>query len=937
MVSVQTSRGSGDELTPGAAFGFGYHKLVMPFTSRFARLPVTKVVLLLGVLGLCVLLLGIAVTGCTKPAVEQPRLEIETHLMKEPEALFERHLLFEAMTVSSWTFDRQAEPWLVHDVDLDAAAVHAVEAVFLEPRQGAVRLYWAGPGKRFSTARSLTLQAEEVPEPHQRFRFEVAIHPEWKGRIDRLRIDILNEPDGEFNLAEVLAWRWEPRPEALAAGLDKSFEVDLETDARNAWLAAPGIVIERRAQVADNQTLSFAVGLEKGVTGPVTFRVEALIGASGDEDPGAPEILFEKTLEPRRDAGEWHEETVDLAKLAGRSCRFRFRTRVATPDGSAETAPLDLTHGFPLWAHPVLLGPAPEDDRPNVILISIDTLRADRLGAYGYPRATTPKIDAWAKRAVLFENTVVQAPWTLPSHASILTGWSAMRHGANQFTAVSRQLETLPEILRAAGYTTAAITGGGILRPRFGLSQGFDSFRYWPRILADEELESGMSHALEWLETHHHRRFFLFFHTYEVHYPYVRREPYFSRLASREALEQSGTRIEMRPGGVGEDLSWEGDYFVARRPGSEKWAKGLTEAEKELVSSLYDSGVAYMDAHLGRFLERIEALGLDKNTLIVLTSDHGEALGEKDKAGHNYLDEHNLMVPLLFFFPDGHGTDGHGTGRRISEQVRSIDILPTLLEKLDLGREERRLDGVSLLGLIDETAEDFPPEAWSYASSANYGLALRYRNRLKYIYNNTAWRSLAGREQLHDLSRDPLERRDLAPHHPETPALREKIEAYIETHHEGLRLEVANFSPGRLVARLEGLGHSQVKTADPSCDCVEWIPGAIPRISLASGQRTTLQLEPASPTMTLRVRYLGPGGTEVATFSRTVQLNDLEEPLSFVLTDGAFEPRQAFEPEELEPPFTGFKLWRYGESAQAAPTRQDPRLLEELRALGYVQ
>ncbi len=152
--------------------------------------------------------------------------------------------------------------------------------------------------------------------------------------------------------------------------------------------------------------------------------------------------------------------------------------------------------------------------RPNIVLISVDTLRADRLS-----QATSPRIEAWAeRRAVAFHNTVAQAPWTLPSHASMLTGSGALRHGVNHsYQVAPEELTTVAERLHAAGYTTAGIAGGAWLDPQYGLAQGIERYRGWSsEQRGDEELEAHAPLAARWLDELQ-EPFFFFLHTFDVH------------------------------------------------------------------------------------------------------------------------------------------------------------------------------------------------------------------------------------------------------------------------------------------------------------------------------------------------------------------------------------------------------------------------------------
>ena len=166
----------------------------------------------------------------------------------------------------------------------------------------------------------------------------------------------------------------------------------------------------------------------------------------------------------------------------------------------------------------------------------MDDLRADHLSLYGYRKVTSPNIDSWAgHHGVTFSNVVAASPWTLPSHVSLLSGLDALSHGVNfPQDAAGKDVLFLAEALREAGYRTGAVTGGGFLRPEYGFHQGFDRFRWWPgEIGHPDELDDGLDTALRWIETWADGPFFLFFHTYEVHSPFHRREPHFERLGGR--------------------------------------------------------------------------------------------------------------------------------------------------------------------------------------------------------------------------------------------------------------------------------------------------------------------------------------------------------------------------------------------------------------------
>ncbi|PWB70211.1 MAG: hypothetical protein C3F15_14150 [Holophagae bacterium] len=570
---------------------------------------------------------------------------------------------------------------------------------------------------------------------------------------------------------------------------------------------------------------------------------------------------------------------------------------------------------------------------PNIVLVCLDTLRADRLSSYGHALPTSPRLDAWASgRAVLFRTVVATSPWTLPSHVSMFTGLDAVRHGVNHYRAVPPSLEMLAERLRRAGYATAAVTGGGYLRPQFGFAQGFDRFVYWPHSDTDRELATGIGVALDWLDGQQARPFFLFFHTYEVHFPLRRRQPYFDRLAGPSLSALPKLHVEMQSHGW-RGLRAPGDYFVARRRGAAEWHTPLSPEEKRNVSLMYDSSVAYADAQVGNLIDRIATLGLQGRTVLIVTSDHGEALGEDDRAGHYYLEDYNVLVPLIVELPDG-----RGAGSRIDRQVRLTDLAPTILDAAGLGSKLGE-DGVSLLHLIDGAPSRVPDEAWTYAPASNRGLSLRLAGRLKYRYNDIAWKQLHGKERLVDLERDPEERHDLAPRDPRTAKLRAVVAATLLAQHRGPRLLIRNAGPFELRGQLRGAlaSHDRLKAGEGS-GTLRWRTSSPPTFVVRSGEELTLLLtSPESSRAGIRARLVSPDGRRrSAAFVEWIDLSRLERPFAIALSsDGS---RQRVE-DPAAPPETGFLIWWEGgapEPAPGAPTT-DAAALDQLRALGYLE
>ncbi len=433
---------------------------------------------------------------------------------------------------------------------------------------------------------------------------------------------------------------------------------------------------------------------------------------------------------------------------------------------------------------------APRPD--GIVLVVLDTLRADRLALYGHSRPTSPALDALAARGAVFEDVITNASWTLPALAGLLSARFPTRE------VFDRRLKTsLVERLEAAGWATAAFTEGGYFSKAFGLDRGFATYREEESAIrltlrgeayhesADGSIEKTFALAEQWLAQRDGSPFFLVVHTYEVHTPY-RRGKYTTGLERGvldETLEQS---------------------HVARIRAGEL---ALGETERSYLAALYDGGVHRADRHVGELLAALERLGLAATTAVVVTSDHGEEFGDRvaDYAGdhgHSLYDE-LVRVPLVLYNP----LETYPV-RRVAQQVRTIDILPTLLDLAGLPVVDGS-DGRSLLPLLRGEQREARP---AYAETHKFPpgrLALR-RGGHKLIVRLPASRDAAAVFELYDLERDPGERSDLAR---ERPQLLAEMEAELRT--LVTRFEKAGRAdyrspretPREVIERLESLGY----------------------------------------------------------------------------------------------------------------------------------
>jgi arylsulfatase A-like enzyme len=375
----------------------------------------------------------------------------------------------------------------------------------------------------------------------------------------------------------------------------------------------------------------------------------------------------------------------------------------------------------------------------NVLIVAIDTLRADHLGCYGYPRPTSPRIDALSREAVVFRTAVSQSPWTLPAFASMFTGLTPSRHraGEGHFSANAVQMsggvsslatdhETLATVLKRAGYRTGSFVSNAYVSAAVGLARGFDD-----HLCADDS-RGAVEAALAWLETHHDGKFFLFLHLIDPHSPYTPPPEYAALFDSKP--------------------------FTPARPGMP--AMDPAEARRRVFVDRYDGEVRTADAFTGRALDALDRLGLTEQTLIVVTADHGEELYDHGRTGHGYaLFDEQLLVPLIIRFPGG-------TPRReIGRQVRTMDLFPTLLDALGIDAPPG-IDGVSLMPLV--RGEPGPSELdWAIAE---YLLSSPQERALRTQAAKLVVTPATGATQLFDLETDPGERKDVAAARPDEVA-----------------------------------------------------------------------------------------------------------------------------------------------------------------------
>ena len=433
--------------------------------------------------------------------------------------------------------------------------------------------------------------------------------------------------------------------------------------------------------------------------------------------------------------------------------------------------------------------------RPDVILISIDTLRADRLGCYGYSRAVSPAIDSFAREAILYENAFSQATWTLPSHLSLFTSrfpnelrllndrpyvmQAKLQSGFKEANMLENTDTTLSETLREDGYYCVAFTEGGFISPLYGFSRGF-------HIYNERNGPKGDSFRLaeKWLAENKEQDVFLFIHTYLVHNYPADINP------DRAAGEQFSNTETAKPDFS--DVVILGPIFAPMDPA--------------LATKAYDSRVSLVDAKIDTFVSFLKKNNMYENSVIIITSDHGESFGEEHDDGKvrayshgNTPYESQIRVPLIIKPPAG--TLGP-LPEAVSEDVRLIDLAPTILTILALDIPST-FRGRPIPPIA--SGESDMPFQFVYSSSSTPIEGCIRENHMKYIYDGDS-----RKEQFYDLKKDPLELHNLAAlESPEMLRMKEKYLNFLdEIGRHGIAMEEAvNAATPELAEQLKALGY----------------------------------------------------------------------------------------------------------------------------------
>lgn len=491
-------------------------------------------------------------------------------------------------------------------------------------------------------------------------------------------------------------------------------QVQIGSVERRALLARTPTTLSYYVDVPERAHLVFGVGTDSTASGA---RVRVRVQTEG----GQPEELFQSEVAQR-----WNDQDLDLSRFAGDVLRIDL-----IAEGADDTRVA--------WGAPAIMTTPPEQvaaSQPvrNVVVLLIDTLRASKLRAYNpESRVRTPVLDGLVEHGTLFERAHSQENWTKPSVASVLTGLTPSTHRAITTEArLPQSAELVSETFDAAGFATASFLANGYVSDRFGFDQGWDHYTNMIREGRSTEAADVFREAGDWIEQHRSERFFVYIQTIDPHVPY---DPPAEFLQMYDARTDYAGQV--RPRSTGDQLE-----AAKRNP------PGIVFDESDItrLTALHDGEISYHDRELGRFMERLAALGVADDTLLVITSDHGEEFRDHGSWGHGHsVYQELIQVPLVF-----HRPGVVPEGRRVPQPVSTMNVAQTILD----------LAGVP--GLRDAEGRSLAPEMRGEIPAQP---TVAFSNMLddRRVIRSRRWKMILNgiNAKLFDLQTDPGERNEI--------------------------------------------------------------------------------------------------------------------------------------------------------------------------------
>ncbi|MEM8607764.1 MAG: sulfatase [Myxococcota bacterium] len=505
---------------------------------------------------------------------------------------------------------------------------------------------------------------------------------------------------------------WVRIEDADAAPTDARVDVgavNADGETRPGLRLPPGAQADWFVEVPDGASLRFA-GASVGGNG--SLRVTTASDRRGT-DKSFP--LSER----------WADQRVSLTSLRGEVIRVRFRNTGSTEVGLSGVRVMRKT------------GAVSKSEAParNVVVLLIDTLRASKLQVYN-PRSPvkTPALDAFARQGTVFERSQTPENWTKPSVASVLTSLHPATHGTKQDASkLPKSALMLSEVYKKAGFRTASFIANGYVSNAFGFDQGWDHYTNYIRERKNTNASNVFGEAAAWIEKNKDKRFFAYVQTIDPHVPYDPPDKY---LKMYDPAPYSGKVQNRRTHLMLDDA----------KKNPKKYA--FTKRDKERIEALHDGEISYHDEHFGKFLKKLDELGLTENTIFVITSDHGEEFQEHGSWGHGHSVYQELLgVPLLFRWPGA-----IPAGARVGPVVSTMDIAPTVLEATGVPIP-KEFEGHSLMGFMEG---DWPMGPYvAFSDFLDHRRVIRGGDWKLIVRGNLS-------QVMFDLANDPWEKEELS-------------------------------------------------------------------------------------------------------------------------------------------------------------------------------
>jgi arylsulfatase A-like enzyme len=493
----------------------------------------------------------------------------------------------------------------------------------------------------------------------------------------------------------------------------------LEGESRESLVLGPGSEYEFSVTLPEHPVLQVDERIFPDPNPPASGKIRwaVLLRRFGIERK-----ILDRVTDPATDPNRsnWVRYRVPLGRWANRRVTLAFRSLAKDTERSLPAV---------LLGTPTVVNQTPNPKVPNVLLISLDTLRRDHLGLYGYHRDTSPNLDRLGAGGAVFENAVSPSAWTLPSHVSLMTSLYPVHHGVvTMHQRMDESTLTGAKLLRLLPFASKGLITHTFVDAQYGFHFGFESFEHVPTHRAEDVT----TEAINWLQGAGPAPFFLFLHYFDPHTPYNAPEPF------REMY----------------DYDYRGDVAGTHSSLVEYAKRGhIPEKDLHRVIALYDGEIRYLDDQLGRLFHFLKISGRWENTLLIVTSDHGEEFWDHQSFGHGAtLYQEQVHVPLII-----HYRDWFPNPVRIDQVVSTVDILPTVLDILDLPIPEG-WDGRSLRPLRYPENSTWENRAFSETTRTDYNL---YLTSVQENLEKGIWSKSDKKFQTFNLAEDPGETSDL--------------------------------------------------------------------------------------------------------------------------------------------------------------------------------